>query len=246
MPSQAVLTDEADFEDLSDLLKIPPRQRTLAHCLEIGQLLHRIRPPGKRVPGRIKNPYRTDWAGNLLRRLAGRGIRLSESLLYRYMKLGTHPDAKFRQACRKAKRARWEDVMRLLSVSDAVLRLELIAVAEEREEDDELSARVFKEVVRHRVAAETTQASPATRVGRKAVKEAVRKLQAASRRAASQVAKKIKGKRPLLVALHELPSVNAAHVAKVQADVRRFRAAAARLDRSLERLIQPRDYDPSK
>jgi hypothetical protein len=235
--------DDPAFKELCRQLRVPPRQRTLADYIQIGKLIGRM---GKLmgaiepVEGRGKDPRRPDsrtrWAEPLCEELHDHGISLSPTMVYRYRRLAAYPDRAFVRACRTAERARWEDVMRLLPIEDSSLRLELLDVAEGREEGDGLSARAFKEVVRLADHLGAMPGRPRKAARRPVPADAARRLRRKARSAETEAATWFAGTVPLTVGIGNVPGLDAAVAGEARAALRLFRAAARRLDRALEPL----------
>jgi hypothetical protein len=141
-------TQDAAFDDLCLPLQILPRQRSLADDLKIGRLIDELRRAAADSDDDRRSPYGTRWAESLVEQLAARGIALSPTLAYRYRRLGTFPDRAFQRLCRKARRARWEEVMRLLPIRDPALRRDLLSALGDQDGGTRLSARAFRDLVR--------------------------------------------------------------------------------------------------
>jgi hypothetical protein len=236
--SPAASTADPVFEELCTLLQQPPRQRTISDYIRIGKLIDDLCPADGGQEDFRRQVYGARWAESLVERLAEARITLSPTMVYRYRRLATFPDRAFLRACRKAERARWEDVMRLLPVPDSELRLELLAVTGGRE-GDELSARAFKELVRLACLRGALPGRPGAARPRPAPVSRARRLRAIAQAAAAEATRWVDGEAALAAGLGDISDIDLAKVGEARAAIRLFRAAARRLDRALRPITAP-------
>jgi hypothetical protein len=232
--SSANPVDDSAFNELCRLLRVSPQHRTLAGCLEIGRLIDSFFSSDGPDELTRKDIYRQRIAVDLVERLRKNRINFTTSTAYGYRRFFNHRDKRFLKACRKATQARWEDVMRLLNMDDSALRLELLAVAENREPGDKLSARAFKELVRLAVLRGAMPGKSIAKIGHPTPVAAARRLRSAAARADAAVAAWLDGPSPLADRLGNDRSLGPAAAGEARAALRLFRAAARRLGKALK------------
>jgi hypothetical protein len=237
--SSADPVDDSTFNELCRRLRVAPHHRTLKGCLKIGLLIDKLFAAEGLGELPRKDVYRQGIAVNLVKRLRKNRIDFTTSTAYWYRRFATFPDKAFLKACREAKQARWEDVMRLLSVKKRSLRLKLLAIAEGRKRNDGLSAHAFKELVLLEVRRNAMAGKRVRKAGKPAPVADVKRLHTTAKSAEAEVALWLKGDVPLADRLRNVRGLNPKAAGKALAALRLFRAAACRLREALDPATSP-------
>jgi hypothetical protein len=242
VPAQLNASNKPAFVELCLLLRNAPGQRSLADCLRIGQLIDSFFPSDGPGETTRKDVYRQRFAVNLVDQLRENRIDFTTSTAYWYRRFATFPDKAFLKACREAKHARWEDVMRLLSVKKRSLRLKLLAIADaegRKRKKIRLSARAFKELVLLEVRRDAIAGNQIRKATKPATLVDVKRLHTTAKSAEAEVTMWLAGDVPLADRLRNVRGLDTKAAGKALAALRLFRAAACRLMVVLHPVISP-------